>query len=220
MAEETLSMRKLLTAINMWRVLPVWMFIKFASTEQKNIIMEELYYWNKCLQREKRGILLILSELLIEHKEYRNLLERRMIKVGGVQRCVFSFLFPLKDTLEICSTEIGRCLFIQHGFATNISAKSIGDFCWINQQVTIGWNFNDEPPVIGNGVRICAGAKVLGKIKVDDNAIIAANAVVVRDVGQQDIVGGVPAKVVGRNTEHLLYTNGKVLFGVDTINFL
>lgn len=64
------------------------------------------------------------------------------------------------DTLYINTRNIGHRLYIQHGFATVISAKSVGDDCWINQQVTIGYTFDSEPVVIGNGVRVSAGAKV------------------------------------------------------------
>ena len=109
------------------------------------------------------------------------------------------------ETLYINIPEIGPRLFIQHGFATNISAKKIGSDCWINQQVTIGYTFAPEPPIIGNGVRISAGAKVLGQIEIGDNAIIAANAAVVKDVGENEVVGGVPAKTIGENVKHKLY---------------
>ncbi len=115
------------------------------------------------------------------------------------------FLFPPMETLYINTADIGPRLFIQHGFATNISAKRIGSDCWINQQVTIGYTFATEPPIIGNGVRISAGAKVVGQITVGDNAIIAANAAVVKDVVENAVVGGVPAKIIGTNTEHKLY---------------
>ena len=81
----------------------------------------------------------------------------------------------------------------------------IAKYCWINQQVTVGWTFEDEPPTIGNGVRITAGAKALGKIKIDDNVIIGANAVVVKDIAEACIVGGVPAKIIGTNETHKLY---------------
>ena len=109
------------------------------------------------------------------------------------------------DTLYINTPEIGPRLFIQHGFATNISAKRIGSDCWINQQVTIGYTFDSEPPVIGNGVRISAGAKVLGQIEIGDNAIIAANAAVVKSVEENMVVGGVPAKIIGENLKHKLF---------------
>lgn len=107
--------------------------------------------------------------------------------------------------MYIASPQIGPRLYIQHGFATMISAKSIGSDCWINQQVTIGYTFDHDPPVIGNGVRISAGAKVVGDITIGDNAIVAANAAVVKDVQENAIVGGVPAKVIGENIAHKLY---------------
>lgn len=95
-------------------------------------------------------------------------------------------------------------MFIQHGFATIISAKEIGSDCWINQQVTIGHTQNGNP-VIGNGVRITAGAKVIGPVTVGDNVVVGANAVVVKNVPKNKVVGGVPAKIIGENTERLLY---------------
>ena len=107
------------------------------------------------------------------------------------------------DTLYINTPEIGPRLFIQHGFATNISAKRIGSDCWI----TIGYTFDSEPPVIGNGVRISAGAKVLGQIEIGDNAIIAANAAVVKSVEENMVVGGVPAKIIGENSKHKLFVD-------------
>ena len=124
---------------------------------------------------------------------------------GGISNVILKALFPLMDTLYITTNEIGPRLFIQHGFATIISAKSIGSDCWINQQVTIGYTFDTVPPVIGNGVRISAGAKVVGDIIVGDNSIVAANAAVVKDVPENAIVGGVPARIIGENVAHRLF---------------
>lgn len=59
--------------------------------------------------------------------------------------------------------------------------------------------------MIGNEVRISAGAKVVGQINLEDDCIVAANAVVVKDVHEGEIVGGVPAKVIGKNIEYELY---------------
>ena len=74
---------------------------------------------------------------------------------------------------------------------------------------TTYYTFDKKPPTIGNGVRISAGAKVIGDIKIEDNVIIAANAAVVKDIEENDIVGGVPAKKIGVNIEHKLYVNTK-----------
>ena len=96
------------------------------------------------------------------------------------------------DTLFIETPEIGGGLYIQHGFSTMIAARSIGDNCWINQQVTVGYT-GKGCPVIGNNVMITCGAKVLGNITVGDGAVIGANAVVVKDVATGAVMGGVPA---------------------------
>ena len=61
----------------------------------------------------------------------------------------------------------------------------IGDNCLIMQGVTIGHSGrgrNNGVPVIGNQVRICSGAKVIGKIRIGNNVTIGANAVVHKDL--------------------------------------
>ena len=55
-----------------------------------------------------------------------------------------------------------------------------------------------EPVKIGNDVWIGHGACVLKGVTIGDGAIIAAGAVVIRDVASMEIVGGVPARVIGR----------------------
>ena len=92
------------------------------------------------------------------------------------------------------TSDIGGGLFIQHGFSTYIAAESIGENCWINQQVTVGYRDNTRPPIIGNNVTITCGAKVLGPITIGDNVTIGANAVVVKDLPSDSVWGGVPAK--------------------------
>ena len=53
-------------------------------------------------------------------------------------------------------------------------------------------------PVIGDGVKIGVGAKVLGPVRVGAGALIGANAVVVKDVEPGAIVAGVPARPIER----------------------
>lgn len=53
-------------------------------------------------------------------------------------------------------------------------------------------------PVVGNGVSLCPGVKVIGGVTIGDNSLIAPNAVVVKDVDANCIVGGVPAKIIKR----------------------
>lgn len=55
----------------------------------------------------------------------------------------------------------------------------------------------EAPVLIGRDVWIGAGARVLKGVKVGDQAVIAAGAVVTKDVPARAIVGGVPARVIG-----------------------
>lgn len=62
--------------------------------------------------------------------------------------------------------------------------------------VTIGQTDSYKVPKIGENVFIGLGAKVLGDIKIGNNVTIAPNAVVVKDVPDNAVVGGVPAKII------------------------
>jgi serine O-acetyltransferase len=94
------------------------------------------------------------------------------------------------------STKIGPGLLIWHGDGTFVSADEIGKNCTIWHQVTIGHARGERPTAIGNNVTVYAGAKILGGVKVGDNAIIAANSLVISDVPPNVTVMGVPAVVV------------------------
>lgn len=72
----------------------------------------------------------------------------------------------------------------------------IGDQVTIMQGVTIG-ETRKGVPSFGDRVSVGVSASVLGKVDVGDNAVIAAGAVVVRDVVANSVVGGVPARVIG-----------------------
>ena len=86
-------------------------------------------------------------------------------------------------------------MLIQHGFSTIITAARIGNNAKIFQQVTIGYN-EDKLPIIGDNVEVCCGAKVIGGVTIGNNVMIGAQALVVKDVEDNVVVGGVPAKLL------------------------
>lgn len=132
--------------------------------------------------------------LMLRHPEFRNLFYHR----AGPAARLFSALCRPMATLYITTPDIGPGLYIQHGFATIISARRIGRDAWINQQVTIGYANRDDAPTLGDGVTISAGAKVIGAVHVGDRSKVGANAVVVKDVPADVTVVGVPARIVRR----------------------
>ncbi len=196
---------RILQILNIWRLFPVYMMIFSLPQSSREIVLEEIHHWKKCDLRSETGQFDIFCALMLERREYRTLLQYRLGRESTLCAEIAKLLFPGMVNLSINTAELGRRFFLQHGFSTVITAKSIGSDCWVNQQVTIGYTFAPEPPVIGNGVTVCAGAKVLGQITIGDNAIIGANAVVVKNVAENAVMGGVPAKVIGENINHKLY---------------
>jgi serine O-acetyltransferase len=95
---------------------------------------------------------------------------------------------------------IGRRLTIEHCGGIVLHGETvIGDDCVIRQGVTIGNRYSNRPmeaPVLGNGVEIGAGAKVLGAIRLGDGAAVGANAVVLTDVPPGAAAVGVPARII------------------------
>jgi serine O-acetyltransferase len=67
----------------------------------------------------------------------------------------------------------------------------------VEHQVTIG-SEGRRAPVLGDRVFIGAGAKIIGGVRIDNDARIGANAVVVHDVPAHCTVVGVPARIVRR----------------------
>jgi 2,3,4,5-tetrahydropyridine-2,6-dicarboxylate N-acetyltransferase len=55
---------------------------------------------------------------------------------------------------------------------------------------------NANPVIVGNNVLIGANAVVLEGVKIGNGAVVAAGSVVVKDVEENTVVAGVPAKVI------------------------
>ena len=108
--------------------------------------------------------------------------------------------------------KIGKNLFIDHGMGVVIGETSeIGDNVTIYHMVTLGGispsiNSNDQRgskrhPTLMDNVVVGSGAQVLGPVVVGKNAKIGANAVVTKDVTENAVMVGIPAKNVGTATE-------------------
>ena len=88
----------------------------------------------------------------------------------------------------------GFVLIHAQGVVINGSVRGGADVK-IEHQVTIGAE-GRASPVLGDGVFVGAGAKIIGPVTVGDRARIGANAVVVHDVPAETTAVGVPAKVL------------------------
>jgi serine O-acetyltransferase len=100
-----------------------------------------------------------------------------------------------------CEVPVGRGFVIEHSGGIVVSGfASFGDHCRIRNGVVIGLSRIDEPgaPQLGHHVDVGAGAKLLGRIRIGNNVLIGANAVVLQDVPDNCIAVGVPAVIKPR----------------------
>ncbi|GIU37163.1 serine acetyltransferase [Shewanella colwelliana] len=99
-------------------------------------------------------------------------------------------------------TRVGKQLLLGYkGLGIVIHDRVIvGDYCHIDQNVTIGGTSKKyNVPTLGTSVYVGAGAKVLGPISIGDNVVIGANSVVVKDIPDNCLVVGVPARIIKTN---------------------
>ena len=108
--------------------------------------------------------------------------------------------------------KIGRNLFVDHGMGVVIGETSeIGNNVTIYHMATLGGiapsiNSNDQRqvkrhPTLSDCVVVGSGAQILGPVMVGTNAKIGSNAVVTKDVPENAVMVGIPAKNVGTATE-------------------
>lgn len=109
--------------------------------------------------------------------------------------------------IPLC-TKIGGGMDIRHYSGLIINGASIiGECCTFFNAVTIGREFGGKKkgtPIIGNNVVIFAGAKIIGNVKIGNNVVIGANSVVTKDVPDDCIVAGVPAKIISNKVDEYI----------------
>lgn len=167
----------------------------YLHSIHKETITTDINRWTEVLHW-KGNTIENLKKLIYYKPEFRNLfyyrLQSKFVRI-------LSLVAKPMSTLFIWTENIGPGLFIQHGFATVIAAKSIGKNAWINQQVTIGYKDDTAAPIIGDNVSICAGAIVLGDILVGNNSTIGANAVVTKNVPEKTVIIGSKAFIIKKD---------------------
>lgn len=91
----------------------------------------------------------------------------------------------------------------------------IGKNVTMHHGCTLGCIFEGKhkgSPTLGNRVVMFPGSKVVGNVHVGNNVVIAANAVVTRDVPDNCIVGGIPAKVLSTDSSDFFIGRNDVVF--------
>jgi serine O-acetyltransferase len=154
--------------------------IVFYTSNKKTVLEYELNRWLELYHLDKKGLkglLLLLNSL----PEYRSLF---YFRTGAY---LLQFLAKGQTNLYfyVDEKDVEPGMMIWHGFSTVINANHIGRDFQVWHNVTIGKKTSlplNDRPTIGNNVRISAGAVAIGDIKIADNSIVGAGAVVTKNV--------------------------------------
>ncbi|WP_308755740.1 DapH/DapD/GlmU-related protein [uncultured Bacteroides sp.] len=178
-------------------------FLEYVKT-RKALDTEDIHLFMDEMSNEARRITFKLNASYHTPDEVRALLSELFGKPVPPSLRVFPpFYTDFGKNIEVGNNVFinACCHFQDHGGVT------LGDGCQIGHNVvfaTLNHGLAPEhrhttypaPIVLGKNVWVGSNSTILQGVTVGDNAVVAASAVVTKDVPANAIVGGVPAKVI------------------------
>ncbi len=178
-------------------------FKEFAKTGQA-LATEEIHRFMNEMSNEARRITFQLNTAYHTQDEVRGLLSELFgCRVPQTLRVFPPFYADFGKNIAVGEDVFinACCHFQDHGGVT------IGDGCQIGHNVVFATlnhgllpedrkNTYPAPIVLGRNVWVGSNATILQGVTVGDNAVVAAGAVVTKDVAANTVVGGVPAKFI------------------------
>jgi len=162
----------------------------------------------------KKDIAMFRNKDILGLKDYLMILNPRMYPIVMVRVSSFFYENHMGIIAKIVSTinfvlfgcDIARGAKIQGGlYLPHPSGVVIGEYaiigknCIIHQGVTLGDRGEEHEtsnPTLGDFVEIGTGAKILGKILLDDYSRVGANSVVLKNTPKYSVVVGAPASII------------------------
>ena len=126
------------------------------------------------------------------NRYYRTLFYHR---IGPVKSALIQWYSPGDRYFSIsATTKIGPSMWIAHPYATIINAETIGKNFSCIHCTTIG--AHKGRAVIGDDVSLGANVTIIGNVRIGNNVTIGAGSVVVKDIPDNCVAVGNPARVV------------------------
>lgn len=171
---------------------------KFKADIDQYMKVEPRPLWQMLLTREG---LWALAEYRFNNwvdREVRiPVLRHILIAIGAIWHKLITVLIGIELPK---GANIGVGLYIVHSGCIVLHPDVvIGEYCTLSHDVTIGLGGRGEKlgcPKIGDRVYIAPGAKIFGAITIGNDVAIGANAVVTKDLPDNAVAVGIPAKII------------------------
>lgn len=175
--------------------------ILWHLSANKKVIDEDLNALTSRVSISYKGLLLKVY-FLFSDRYFRKLFYHRI----GAYSVLVSWYSPGEKTLIIArSSRLEGGAVVMHAYATILNVKSIGRNFVCRQCSTIGNKIdgrNDLIPTIGDNVTLGANVVIIGDVHIGNNVIVGAGSVVVKDVPNNVIVAGNPARIIKAITDN------------------
>jgi sugar O-acyltransferase (sialic acid O-acetyltransferase NeuD family) len=174
-----------------------------------NYILDELdineYFHDKYSYKNINNCILGVNSPISKYKVYSFFNKHYNIETNNyINILAYNINLPTKYTIgKGCTINFGVTIgpFVQLGNFVTINRNSsighhniIGDFVTISPGVNIAGNC-----IIGENTLICIGATIINNINIGKNVIIGAGSVVTKDISDNMVCYGVPAKFIKYN---------------------
>ncbi len=167
----------------------------YKMSKNREDIDKDIERWKVAKNLQGKKVSLLLN-FLVHSPDFRTIF---YFRTRGIFAHILNFYCRREKYFRIdINTKLGGGILTGHPYSTILNARSIGENFYVNHLVTVG-EVEGKRPVIGNNVSVYTGAIIIGDITVGDNAIIGAGSVVVKDVPENCVVVGNPARIVKRN---------------------
>lgn len=174
--------------------------ILYWCSNQKQAIYEDTMADMNFRSANITGASAVLYVLLLD-RFYRSLFYYRI----GLPSLFVSWLWRGDSSFSITAKNVMGGVFCVHPSSTYLNAHYIGRNFTCRQNTTIGNKSDDKPserPTIGDNVTLGANVVIIGNVRIGNNVTIGAGSVVVRDVPDNAIVVGNPARIIKYNSSH------------------
>lgn len=179
---------------SLWRCAVADIMYKLSGAPIRELVdadVERNLKWDRWAQTHT-GKIRRLNYCLLKKREFRSVFHLRLRHHKFLCRCN-DRLLPRLLTIEFGGGGIGGGLMVSHNHCV-VFPKEAGKNFRVGPGVVIGRN--GDFPRFGDNVYVAANATVIGDIRIGSNVIIGAGSVVTKNVPDNVVVAGNPARIL------------------------